>query len=115
MTIYNELLHITKELYNNVNKNVSENRDETIETIHSLLDKRQKLLQQLPVEASAEDKDTIIEILQYDKKLSMMISNSMVDIKKDILKIKDGEKTNSRYNNPYGDISIDGMFLDKKS
>jgi flagellar protein FliT len=100
------LLHLEGEL-------PSDERDEYIDSIHQLLDERSQLLNQLPdlQDFRPEIKE---ELLKIETNIQSLLANRQKVIKKDLQLLQIQKKKTNKYADPYGSISADGMFLDKK-
>ncbi|MBY0123444.1 hypothetical protein [Bacillus sp. S/N-304-OC-R1] len=104
----------TKQLLTHLENDLPVNgREEYIETTLKLLDEREQILKQLP-DLKALDQDSKAELAKLEGRMQTLISNHQNVIKKDIQLLHKQKKNTHQYADPYGNISIDGMFLDKK-
>jgi flagellar protein FliT len=92
----------------------TENRESTIETIESLLDKRQSLISAIKPPFTEEEhvlgKQMIVWNQEIDRKLSQLKSS----IKRDLNGLSKKKTSVQKYSNPYESLQHDGMFYDKK-
>ncbi|MBU8881205.1 hypothetical protein BGM26_19970 [Bacillus sp. FJAT-29790] len=88
-------------------------REEYIGTIHQLLDEREQLLSQLP-DLHALNENVKEELIQLETKIQSLLSNQKSAIKQDLQLLQLQKKKTNKYADPYGNVSVDGMFLDKK-
>ncbi|EWG11507.1 flagellar protein FliT [Cytobacillus firmus] len=114
MGIVQNLHQQTSELYSLL-KSKQENRDDLIKRINALLEERQQTLQLFRPPFTEDEKRLAEEILIYDKKINVLLSDIMGEIKRDIVALKVKKQKHSRYENPYNLSPQDGMFLDKKN
>lgn len=104
----------TKELEKILDEQIpSEDREEYLIKIQELLDERQKHLSEFP-DLSALREHTKLELMELEKKINSLMEQQKENIKKDLRTLQLKRKKNKQYSDPYGNFSIDGMFLDKK-
>ncbi|GLB60181.1 hypothetical protein [Cytobacillus sp. NCCP-133] len=114
MSVVQKVHQQTAKLYNLL-QSKQENRDKLIGQINALLVERQQSLQFFKPPFTEEEKRLGEEILSYDKKINVLLSNVMGEIKRDIVSLKAKKHQSIRYENPYNTSPQDGMFLDKKN
>lgn len=114
MEILVEFIKKTKELLAHLEGEFpTEEREAYIEKTHQLLDERGKFLSQLPDLRTLKD-STKVELVNLETKIQSFLENQQSIIKKDLQMLQLQKKKATKYADPYGDISFDGMFLDKK-
>ena len=91
----------------------SSNREEFIKKMDALLDKRQVILDQISDLSTLND-TVKAEMLQQEQKLKSKMMKVSTDIKKDLKILQLKKKNTTHYNNPYNNLSTDGMFYDKR-
>lgn len=105
----------TKELEGHLKKDLpKEDREPYIETIQRLLEERQELLSQLPDLSDMLEESTKQDMISLENTINTLLSKKMSIIKQDLRVLQLQKNQNNQYENPYGNISADGMFLDKK-
>lgn len=91
-----------------------EEREAVIKEINELLEKREELLNQLPLWPKINEADKK-EMIASEKLLNDKMVSLQGKIKTDLKQQQVRKKRINQYNDPYGgNISIDGMFYDKK-
>lgn len=94
----------------------SSHRDQTIEAIQVLLDKRAELIPTLKTPVSVEEKRLTKELLHINKETQKKMNVFLKNIKQDMQTNKLQRKSNQSYMNPYNDVQVaDGMYVDKKN
>ena len=114
MEILVEFIKKTKELLVHLEVEFpTEEREAYIETTNQLLDKRGELLSQLPDLRSLKESNKV-ELVNLETKIQSILQSQQGKIKKDLQVLQLQKKKTNKYADPYGDVSFDGMFLDKK-
>lgn len=93
----------------------SRHRDEYIERVQTLLDDRQKLFDQLPITYTKEEKKLGAEIISMNKEIDQQLKRQAKVLKDELEQFQRKKKRSQQYANPYAQISVDGMFFDKKN
>jgi len=116
MSQVQELHDVTSTLYNLVQRSPNfDERDEVLEEIHRLLDRREELLNQVEGPYSDEEQRLGKEILNMNETIESEIQRLMKQLKVDMARMKKQKNSNQKYSNPYQNVNnYDGMFLDKK-
>lgn len=91
----------------------AEEREAYIEKTNQLLDERGELLSQLP-DLRLLNESTKVDLVNLETKIQSILQSQQSKVKKDLQLLQLQKKKTNKYADPYGDISIDGMFLDKK-
>lgn len=116
MTSVNELFIVTKELYEHLEIPLpKEDREEFIEGLQQLLNKREELLKKFSRDIVTEDEKKMARLMvEWNKQIQFKLTNISLIIKGDISNLKKQKDTSRRYENPYLHDPIDGVFFDKK-
>jgi flagellar protein FliT len=115
VSVVSELFAVTKELHKCLHRPVSkEQRDETIEEIQRLLDKRDSLMGQLQPPYSEEEQELGMQMVSLNEAIAEKLQQLKQQIQQDLKAIKQKKMANQNYMNSYQSLEIDGMFYDKK-
>ncbi|KIL46577.1 hypothetical protein KP77_27040 [Jeotgalibacillus alimentarius] len=105
---------LTKALYTVVQSD--QERDDKIQQIESLLEKRQQILTDVKKPETQGEKKLAEEIMKWNQKIDPALQSLKLDIQKDIKQTGHKKKSAAKYNNPYADSeSTDGVFYDKRN
>jgi flagellar protein FliT len=114
MSVVQALHDVTKELLKLLCEDIPD-REELIEKVQTLLSKREELISRLDVnKLSLEEKKLGEEIVIQNQIIDQKMLVMKQSIQADINRIKKQKYSTDQYNNPYQNVSIDGMFFDKK-
>jgi flagellar protein FliT len=89
-------------------------REETINEIERLLDEREAWMKELVPPYIPEEIKIGQELIQLNSKLIKLLQTEKIEIQKDIKDLQTKKQSNTKYVNPYRNISSDGMFYDKR-
>ncbi|WP_374721185.1 flagellar protein FliT [Peribacillus tepidiphilus] len=92
----------------------SDDREDGIQTIEALLDKREELLKEATPPFSPEEMQTGKELIEMEKTLRVQLEKVKNSIKKDIIGLQAKKQGNQKYSNPYENLTTDGVFYDKR-
>lgn len=95
-----------------------EERDEYINTINSMLDKRETIIKGLEQEGFQFDEQNRIHrtLLELDKGIKERLDAVMSAVKQDMANLQKTKKSEQQYFNPYSNVRVmDGMYYDKKN
>ncbi|HLS20566.1 MAG TPA: hypothetical protein VK056_02755 [Bacillota bacterium] len=112
----NKVISLTHELLNLFNeKQLEKNREQFIEQMNDLIERREKYIQKL----SPPYTDDEIKIGQQVVKMNEQITEKMLqlqnNLKKEMQQMNKSKQSTQFYVNPYKDVrTIDGMYLDQK-
>lgn len=111
-----QFIEKTKQLKRHLEKEFPKNEDESKEYTHimnQLLEDRQQALNQF---STLKDLDEMMkrELIESENQIKLLMNNHSQKIKKDLRVLQMKKQKGNQYSNPYGNISADGMFLDKK-
>jgi flagellar protein FliT len=90
-------------------------RDEKIAQVEAGLEKRELLLNQMSAPYSEEEKQLGKQLIQLNQKLSQLLTMEKMLIQKDMKDLSIKKESNTKYVNPYQNLSTDGMFYDKRN
>ncbi|OEH92209.1 hypothetical protein [Bacillus solimangrovi] len=91
-----------------------EQRLRYIRKINDILYRRDQLLKDIPAEMTVEQKDLLKKIVDLNESLKPLFVRYHKIVEHDLKKFKKSQKTAKRYQNPYENPLIDGIYLDKK-
>jgi flagellar protein FliT len=89
-------------------------RDKKIAQVDAALEIREQLLQQIAAPYTHEEKQIGQQLILLNQKLSQLLDKEKMLIQKDIKDITLKKESNTKYVNPYQNLSTDGMFYDKR-
>ncbi|HHY74141.1 MAG TPA: hypothetical protein GX497_13150 [Bacillus bacterium] len=92
----------------------NEGREDYIQSIHDLLGEREQILKSLPDLSNKLDENVKQQLVNLEKNIYGIMLEQQNMIKKDLQVLQLKKKKNNEYAEPYENVSIDGMFLDKK-
>lgn len=114
MDVLADFIKKTKEIHKHFeNEYKADERDRFIEELQQLLNERGQLLKELP-DLSHLHQDLKKEFVKLEREIQDQLANEKDKIKQDLKTLQQQKKQNDKYADPYGSISADGMFLDKK-
>lgn len=108
--------NLTKDLYQLVLQPVNkDNREEIIEQINELLNKRELELENVNFPLSKNEEESLREISVWNQTINTKFLEMKQQIQKDMIQLKKKKNTNQIYTNPYQNVATsDGRFYDKK-
>lgn len=89
-------------------------RDEKTDQVERVLEKRTELIKDIQGPYSDEEKELGKQLLKLEETLASLLAKEKLEIQKDIKDLKMKKASNTKYVNPYQNLSTDGMFYDKK-
>lgn len=114
-----QLLQVSAKLYQHLTDVVEiEQRDEYIEKVHSLLDKRGIVMEQIQkngfqLDAGNKSHTMLVEL---DKGIRDRLAKVMKTIQLDLKDLQNAKKNEKQYMNPYASVQVmDGRYYDKKN
>ncbi|WP_338652604.1 flagellar protein FliT [Lysinibacillus sp. Y5S-8] len=119
MQLTNQLLQASANLYKllgGIPK--GEDRDEYIDTINNMLDKRETIIKGLKQEGFHFDEQNRIHrtLLDLDNGIKERLAAVMDAVKQDMANLQKTKKSEQQYYNPYSNVRVmDGMYYDKKN
>lgn len=115
----NQLLQVSANLFKHLGDiPKGEERDEYIDTINSLLDKRGTIIQDLIQEGFHFDEQNRVHrtLLELDNGIKNRLAAVMAAVKQDMANLQKTKKSEQQYFNPYSSVRVmDGMYYDKKN
>lgn len=113
-SIVQEILEITQQLKVQLGKNPKdEEQEQHIANINLLLDKREVLLQQLPVEYTEQERALGQATIQLNQDIEILLQNFFLKIQKELRQVKNSMMVFNKYQKE-SSTSVDGMFFDKR-
>jgi len=105
----------TIELVELLENKKSNNRDEKINNIQVLLEKREGFMEEMSPPFSSSDQEFGRQLVKLNQKVKTLLENEKTSIQQDINKTKKKKQTATKYNKPYESLStMDGVFYDKR-
>ncbi|WP_138419462.1 flagellar protein FliT [Aquibacillus sediminis] len=90
-------------------------RDQLIEQINGLIEKRAEQMQQIQPPYSDEEDQLGQQVVALNQQVQTKLDLLLNEVKQDVRTVKKQKNTNTKYTNPYKNLSnFDGMFLDSK-
>jgi len=119
MQLINQLLQVSANLFKFLGDiPIGEYRDEYIDNINTMLDKRGTIIESLVQEGFHFDEQNRIHqtLLQLDNGIKERLTAVMNAIKQDMANLQKTKKSEQQYFNPYANVRVmDGMYYDKKN
>ncbi|WP_016991531.1 hypothetical protein [Lysinibacillus boronitolerans] len=118
MQLIEQLLQVSANLYKllgDIPK--SEERDDFIDTINSMLDKRGSIIERLLQEEFTFESQNLMHrtLSELDNGINERLATVMNAVKQDIANLQKTKKSEEQYFNPYANVRVmDGMYYDKK-
>ena len=113
MSAVKEFHEATIELIQILQKSHGE-RDEKISRVEELLDRREVLMKGIVPPYTPEKAVLGKKIVQLNARLEQLLKTEKISIQKDIKNLQSKKESNTKYVNPYQNLSTDGMFYDKR-
>jgi flagellar protein FliT len=89
-------------------------RDQKIAQAESLIDQRETVMKGIFPPYTPEEAELGKELIQLDARLTRLLQAEKGLIQMDIKGLQTKKESNTKYVNPYQNLSTDGMFYDKK-
>lgn len=109
MEFYRVTVDLIKQLETSLGK-----REEDITNIELSLNQREALIREMIPPFTPKEIEIGRELVQLNSKLEKMLETKKLMIKKDIKNLQTKKESNTKYVNPYRNVSTDGMFYDKR-
>lgn len=93
----------------------AEERDGKIAQVQSLLDQRESLMKEMAAPYTPDEVETGQKLFQLNVRLMQLLQTEKTLIQKDIKDLQTKKESNTKYVNPYQNLSTDGMFYDKRN
>lgn len=114
MTAVEQFILISQKLMNLLETDIhDEQREKFLNEINDLLNQRKQLLSQFPPQPNMDERAKT-ELMELEQVIQSLMKNQKELIKRDIKTLQVKKRNNNQYANPYDNLSIDGMFLDRK-
>lgn len=116
MATAKDLFAVSKQLLDHLNSYDADQkeRENFISEIDEWLEKRQRVIDHMPRELGEEDRKLGPYLIEADREINEKLEQIMGDIKSDRKTLKKKKQKNRQYVHPFGGVSKDGMFLDKR-
>lgn len=119
MQLIDQLLQMSANLFKLLGDTPKgEERDEYIDNINSMLDKRGKIIEDLVQEGFRFDEQNRIHrtLLELDNGIKGRLAAVMSAVKQDMANLQKTKKSEGQYFDPYSNVRVmDGMYYDKKN
>ncbi|UOQ85177.1 flagellar protein FliT [Gracilibacillus salinarum] len=116
MTNIQQIYDITQQLDQILSSSITaQNRQAVLDEAETVLDEREKLIQQLAGPYTEEEKRLANSFFSIDERVQQKMKLLLDDLKKEMKISKKKKSSNQKYLNPYKNVATyDGTFLDKK-
>ena len=104
----------TVELMELLEKEKQIDRDEKIEKIEELLEKREGFMAGIKPPFSQVEQQYLQQLIDLNKKLNQLLEGEKNAIQKDINHLNKQKQSSEKYTNPYESLATDGIFYDKR-
>lgn len=117
MSKLEEMIVHTKQLHQLfIDKHQVTDREQVIQDIHVLLDRRAEILPYIGKPMTEVEKKQAAELTQLNEHVKHQMDEFFQQLKKEIQTNKLQKKSNRSYTNPYKHVQVvDGMFVDQKN
>jgi flagellar protein FliT len=93
----------------------AEERDGKIARVQSLLDQRESLMKEMVPPYAPDEVELGQKLIQMNSSVLQLLQTEKILIQKDIKDLQTKKESNTKYVNPYQNLSTDGMFYDKRN
>ncbi len=93
----------------------ADERDGKISRVEALLNERENLMKEMVPPFSADEVEVGKKLVQLNSRLMQLLQKEKVLVQKDIKNLQAKKESNSKYINPYENLSTDGVFYDKRN
>ncbi|WP_057911991.1 flagellar protein [Peribacillus muralis] len=90
-------------------------RQDKIESITELIERREYILVQIKPPFTDAEQQLGRRTMVLNQQIDSLLKLQKQEIQRDILEINKKKKSSNKYMNPYESLSIDGMFYDKRN
>ncbi|MFJ8514655.1 flagellar protein FliT [Lysinibacillus xylanilyticus] len=119
MQLIDQLLQVSANLFKHMGDIPNgEERDEFIDNINDMLDKRGTIIENLIQEGFRFDEENRVHrtLLELDNGIKERLAAVINAVKQDMANLQKTKKSEQQYFNPYSNIRVmDGMYYDKKN
>ena len=105
---------VTAELLTVLQDQTIVERDERIDRITKLLDRREEFLSHIKPPFSDEELQLGRQSMLLNQQVDQLLLLQKQEIQRDIKELNQKKKSSNKYTNPYENLATDGMFYDKK-
>ncbi|PJN88115.1 MULTISPECIES: flagellar protein FliT [Bacillaceae] len=89
-------------------------REDKIERITELIDRRDEVIAQIKPPFTAAEQQVGRRTMLLNQQVDSLLKLQKQEIQRDIQEINKKKNSSNKYMNPYESLSIDGMFYDKR-
>jgi flagellar protein FliT len=104
---------LTNELIQQL-ENFEIDRDDKIARVEELLSQREVLMGAIQPPYTPEEIEIGKKVNQLNLRISQLLKQEKAAVQKDIKDLQNKKESNTKYVNPYQNLSTDGMFYDKR-
>lgn len=113
MSVVIQFYQLTLELIELLEKSAEE-RETKISQVERLLTQREALMAEIVPPYAPNEIEVGKMLLALNAKVAQLLQGEKTDIQKDIKDLQAKKESNTKYVNPYQNLSTDGMFYDKR-
>lgn len=95
-------------------ENADLDREDKITRTEEVLSQREALMTEIVHPYTPEEMKAGKEINQLNVKLAKLLKAEKAEVQRDIKGLQSKKESNTKYVNPYQNLSTDGMFYDKR-
>ena len=114
MSELQSLYDTTVELIELLEKESALDRDEKINNVEQLLQKREGFMNSIKPPFSEDEKQVGKKLIELNQKLTTLLQKEKGAIQKDMNHLKKQKQSSEKYTNPYDSLMTDGVFYDKR-
>ena len=89
-------------------------RNQKIELIETLLEKREQSMAKIQPPFSESEQDLGKQVVELNQRVTLLLEQQKAEIQRDLKQLNVKKESTNKYVNPYQSLSTDGMFYDKK-
>ncbi|MDQ0214910.1 flagellar protein FliT [Oikeobacillus pervagus] len=116
MSVVQECLIVTKQLLDLVQRPIDETeREEILDEIERLLEKREDLLPKIQPPFTVEEERMGKQIMAWNRLLDGHLKKIRLQIQADMQEVKKKKTSVQKYVNPYKSLQSDGVFYDRRN
>ncbi|KWW20839.1 flagellar protein [Peribacillus simplex] len=105
---------LTAELLTVLEDRMIAEREDKIERITELIDRRDEVIAQIKPPFTAAEQQVGRRTMLLNQQVDSLLKLQKQEIQRDIQEINKKKNSSNKYMNPYESLSIDGMFYDKR-
>lgn len=113
MSTVSQFYQRTEELVRILESN--EERDGKIEQVQTLLEEREHLMKEMIPPFTPDEAEVGRRLIPLNTRLMQLLQTEKAMVQKEIKNLQAKKESNTKYVNPYQNLSTDGMFYDKRN